>query len=162
MGHRPADKTRIRKAVANQHVDPSDMTNSAKSMVSSSHTASSSVNPIKRKAELIDLTHTDDTSLQEAVLKNRARNSHSIVIDVDDSDDALEEIEAEEETKDELYCVTETQVVGIQYYSGMDSNTKVLSTLTLYAGLVGPGEEVVLIREPQNRYDAYVFLSLST
>ncbi|KAI9067101.1 hypothetical protein FKP32DRAFT_1588914 [Trametes sanguinea] len=50
-----------------------------------------------------------------------------------------EEIEdvPEEESRDELYVMLKTNVVGVQYYKG----------------LVGPGEEVILQREPHNPYD---------
>lgn len=51
-------------------------------------------------------------------------------------DEAVED-NAPEEAADELYCTLSTGVVGIQYYTG----------------LVGAGEEVQLIREPNNRYD---------
>lgn len=51
-----------------------------------------------------------------------------------------EEINAyEEEPRDELYCVLNSKIVGVQYYTGM----------------VGPGEEVNLIREPHNKYDRH-------
>ncbi|KAF8633364.1 hypothetical protein AX17_004535 [Amanita inopinata Kibby_2008] len=43
----------------------------------------------------------------------------------------------QEEVRDELYCTMHTNAVGIQYYTGM----------------VGPGEEILLVREPHNRYD---------
>ena len=43
----------------------------------------------------------------------------------------------QDEPQDELYCVLKTEVVGIQYYDG----------------LVGPQEEVSLVREPHNQYD---------
>ncbi|KAI0266685.1 SNF2 family N-terminal domain-containing protein [Gloeopeniophorella convolvens] len=45
--------------------------------------------------------------------------------------------EVVEEQVDELYCTMTSNVVGIQYYKG----------------LVDAGEQVRLIREPQNRYD---------
>ncbi|KAG6845916.1 hypothetical protein H0H87_000722 [Tephrocybe sp. NHM501043] len=51
-------------------------------------------------------------------------------------DEAVEEV-PEEEVVDELYCTLNSNVVGIQYYKG----------------LVGPGEQVALIREPTNRFD---------
>ena len=46
----------------------------------------------------------------------------------------------EEESRDELYVMLKTNVVGIQYYKG----------------LVGPGEEVLLVRQPHNQYDRSV------
>ncbi|KAJ6587041.1 SNF2 family N-terminal domain-containing protein [Mycena vulgaris] len=48
-----------------------------------------------------------------------------------------EEEAAEVELPDELYIAMKASVVGVQYYRG----------------LVGPGEEVRLIREPHNQYD---------
>ncbi|TFY66346.1 hypothetical protein EVG20_g4743 [Dentipellis fragilis] len=42
-----------------------------------------------------------------------------------------------EESIDELYCTMSTNVVGVQYYKG----------------LVDSGEQVRLVREPQNKYD---------
>ncbi|KAA1471714.1 hypothetical protein DENSPDRAFT_837772 [Dentipellis sp. KUC8613] len=42
-----------------------------------------------------------------------------------------------EESIDELYCTMSTNVVGVQYYKG----------------LVDAGEQVRLVREPQNKYD---------
>ncbi|TFK26482.1 hypothetical protein FA15DRAFT_667364 [Coprinopsis marcescibilis] len=48
-----------------------------------------------------------------------------------------EDCEEEEDIPDELYCVLKTSVVGIQYYKGM----------------VGPGEQVLIVREPHNQYD---------
>lgn len=44
----------------------------------------------------------------------------------------------EEESRDELYCIMSSKIVGVQYYKGM----------------VGPGEEIRLIREPHNAYDS--------
>lgn len=52
-------------------------------------------------------------------------------------DEDIEEIVPEEEVKDELYVMVRTNVVGIKYYDG----------------LVGPSEEVRLVREPTNRFD---------
>ncbi|KAF9024848.1 hypothetical protein BDZ89DRAFT_1068783 [Hymenopellis radicata] len=49
----------------------------------------------------------------------------------------VEDEALEEETHEELYTSMRTNVVGIQYYKG----------------LVGPGEEVILQREPHNAYD---------
>jgi len=42
--------------------------------------------------------------------------------------------------KDELYGIMTTTVVGIQYYKGI---------------MVGPGEEALLVREPQTQYDRW-------
>ncbi|KAG6887502.1 hypothetical protein C0992_012023 [Termitomyces sp. T32_za158] len=53
------------------------------------------------------------------------------------ADEIVEET-PDEEIADELYCRMNTNVVGIQYYKG----------------LVGPGEQVMLIREPRNPYDS--------
>ncbi|KAG2362277.1 SNF2 family N-terminal domain-containing protein [Suillus spraguei] len=54
---------------------------------------------------------------------------------VDDEDDEV--IFVEPDSVDVLYCTLSSSIVGVQYYNG----------------LVGPGEEVRLVREPQNKYD---------
>ncbi|KAF8520324.1 SNF2 family N-terminal domain-containing protein [Hysterangium stoloniferum] len=53
-----------------------------------------------------------------------------------DSDEYFDN--SQDEIKDELYISMSASVVGLQYYKGM----------------VGPGEEVQLVREPHNRYDS--------
>lgn len=74
------------------------------------------------------------------------------------SSPALEEPEEapEEEVKDEIYCNLNTNVVGIQYYKGMFGTSIKCDFLNALSGLVGPGEEVLLVREPHNPYDRYL------
>ena len=70
-------------------------------------------------------------------------------------EEEFEEDTPEEEARDELYCSLSTNVVGVQYYKG--SSTRLRPFLGcfhyLVAGLVGPGEEVILVRQPDNQYD---------
>ncbi|KAJ7072219.1 SNF2 family N-terminal domain-containing protein [Mycena amicta] len=63
-------------------------------------------------------------------------SSKQTVIDISEDDE--DDVEPDEPL-DELYTTLQSQVVGVQYYNG----------------LVGPGEEVRLIREPLNQYDSY-------
>lgn len=64
------------------------------------------------------------------------------------------EDEPEEESRDELYVMLKTSIVGIQYYKGeLRCIVPVALPYVLNAGLVGRGEEVSLVREPHNRYD---------
>ncbi|KAJ6594021.1 SNF2 family N-terminal domain-containing protein [Mycena capillaripes] len=62
-----------------------------------------------------------------------SQSSSSKVQPVEEEEEEVTEVEA----PDELYVSMKTDVVGIQYYRGM----------------VGPGEEVRLNREPGNQYD---------
>lgn len=70
--------------------------------------------------------------------QKRKRVSEIPVIEIpDDDDDQEEAIPVEEEAVDELYCSLKTEIVGVQYYTGM----------------VGNMEQVVIRREPTNQYD---------
>ena len=53
------------------------------------------------------------------------------------AEDEAEEVPPPEDTIEELYVMLRTSIVGVQYYKG----------------LVGPGEEVRLVRQPNNQYD---------
>lgn len=66
-----------------------------------------------------------------------SRSSKSVSAPVIDISDDEEEID-EPEVIDELYCVLNSQVVGVRYYNGM----------------VGPGEEIRLVRQPHNEHDS--------
>lgn len=68
----------------------------------------------------------------------------------------------EPDVVDELYCTMLTNVVGIQYYQGMSLlDASALPYSESKAGLVGPGEEVTLVREPHNKYDRLVVCQAS-
>lgn len=69
-----------------------------------------------------------------------------------DEDDCFDE--SREEVKDELYISLASQIVGLQYYGGNDySCYDPCQPSNRLLGLVGPGEEVTLVREPHNKYD---------
>ena len=68
----------------------------------------------------------------------------------------------EEESRDELYVMLKTSIVGVQYYHGTISTVVALLLANPgHLGLVAPGEEVLLVREPRNRYDRYVLRRVS-
>ena len=75
------------------------------------------------------------------------------------SSEEAEEV-TEDDIRDELYCIMTTTVVGIQYYKGWPKVTcpSHPSFIKHLIGMVGPGEEVLLVREPQNPYDRYGYL----
>ena len=65
----------------------------------------------------------------------------------------------DEESRDELYVMLNTAIVGVQYYKGMNGHLQWVRFVMTYEwvlGLVGAGEEVILVRQPQNQYDRYV------
>ena len=78
----------------------------------------------------------------------------SDVIEIEDGED-----EQETEVRDELYCVLETQVVGVQYYTGRYETRAISSRPDSVPGMVGAGEEVRLVREPHNQYDRCALLT---
>ncbi|GBE78013.1 hypothetical protein SCP_0108950 [Sparassis crispa] len=145
-----ADQSKVRIAVGLRRVDPSDVPESAKvpkTLAGDVHTIPSPNAPEtpgpsqkKRKAAFeaatgASLTPTQASSSQEPGPQSHRRISQQVsseVIEIEDDEEVVEE-----EPKDELYCMMKTSIVGVQYYKG----------------LVGPGEEVRLVREPHNKYD---------
>ncbi|KAJ7076375.1 SNF2 family N-terminal domain-containing protein [Mycena belliarum] len=120
-----ADQNKIRTAISRRRVDPSDIPNK---QVPASVQPSASTGPSQKRRraefEAIQASSSQGPSSSPAV----------------PSQTALEEEEeevTEVEPPDELYLVFKSSVVGVQYYRG----------------LVGPGEEVQLIREAHNPYD---------
>ncbi|KAF8893981.1 SNF2 family N-terminal domain-containing protein [Infundibulicybe gibba] len=121
----PTDQQKIRLAVSIRRIDPANFP--ATSKPSSSNTAPTSTqNGKKRKAVSLNI------SPGFASNESAVTSSTHVAASEEDVDVPLEE-----ETKDELYCTLSTNVVGIQYYTG----------------LVGSGEAVMLVREPANPYD---------
>jgi len=83
--------------------------------------------------------------------------TRSIARDIDDDDDEVTIIEPD--PVDELYCTLRTNIVGLQYYKGECSRRLLYVSIDVaFQGLVGPGEEVRLSREPNNPYDRYRLL----
>ncbi|KAI0730200.1 SNF2 family N-terminal domain-containing protein [Fomitopsis betulina] len=144
---RQEDQGKIRLAVGLRRIDPADVPATAKghgSLPGLSSTPSSSQprpeasalapgpSQKKRKAAFEAAMITQPSASQPSASQPLRRLSdqfeeeqNNAVIDVDDA-------------QDELYCMTKVPVVGLQYYTG----------------LVGTGEEVRLVREPRNKYDA--------
>ncbi|GLB37536.1 putative HIRAN [Lyophyllum shimeji] len=132
---RPQDQQKIKLAICSRRIDPGDIPESAKAKRTAIPAAGPSERPSqkKRKAEQDNQfaagTPTMSTSAVPSSLTLPSKSQLA-------ADEGIEE--APEEARDELYCTLNTNVVGIQYYKG----------------LVGTGEEVLLMREPLNRYDS--------
>ncbi|KXN85344.1 Putative SWI/SNF-like matrix-associated actin-dependent regulator [Leucoagaricus sp. SymC.cos] len=120
----PADQKKVRLAVQMRRIDPADVPESAKSKHKPSVSGVQTSQKRKATEDLPSSSTPRVTSAQPPVA--------SQVVEVIDDESP------EDEVVDELYTMYHTNVVGIQYYTG----------------LVGPGEEVVLVREPRNRFDA--------
>ncbi|KAF9470596.1 hypothetical protein BDN70DRAFT_888939 [Pholiota conissans] len=122
---KPQDQNKIRMAISLRRIDPADVPASARVATPSNITV-----PLQRKRSA---TQAGLTQASQSTSTQSARLSSSLTM----TQEVLEEEPEEEDAVDELYCILPTSVVGIQYYRG----------------LVGPGEEVLLVREPQNPYD---------
>ncbi|KAK7472758.1 hypothetical protein VKT23_000868 [Stygiomarasmius scandens] len=137
-----SDQQKIRRAIVERHVDPADIPATARKPEAPRPQAPPVQTAVQRGAPIQASTSATQASTgqnkrkaqDQALTSSQAPVSQ--VVDVDDPED-----NAPEEAIDELYCCLNTNVVGLQYYKG----------------LVGPGEEVLLIREPSNPYDVYVF-----
>ncbi|KAI0356200.1 hypothetical protein OH77DRAFT_1423798 [Trametes cingulata] len=147
----PADQSKIRLAIGLLRVDPSDVPPTAKAV----DAALSTPDPSQRKrkaqyeASLAASQGTPPSSSQPSLSQPSSsqppssqplRRISGLPAGVSFSqpvyEDEAEDL-PEEESRDELYVMLKTSIVGVQYYKG----------------LVGPGEEVILVREPHNKYD---------
>ncbi|KAG5635503.1 hypothetical protein H0H81_011022 [Sphagnurus paluster] len=134
----PQDQQKIRLAISLRRIDPSDIPDSAKAKVIPSTLTNERPSQKKRKAEQERaMASQGGSSRPEATISSTSRLRPTLPTASQLAEDEKVEEPPEEEVRDELYCTMNTNVVGIQYYKG----------------LVGPGEEVMLIREPQNPYD---------
>ncbi|KAH9892824.1 SNF2 family N-terminal domain-containing protein [Cubamyces lactineus] len=147
----PADQSKIRLAIGLRRVDPSDIPASAKTADPALATTGPSQR--KRKAQYEASLAASQSSLPSSSqsglpppYSSQPSSSQPLrrISDLPPGvslPQRLEEDEVEdfpeEESRDELYVMLKTNVVGIQYYKG----------------LVGPGEEVLLVRQPHNQYD---------
>ncbi|KAG6378256.1 putative DNA repair protein rad5 [Boletus reticuloceps] len=141
---RSEDQKKVRRAIAVQCVDPADVPASTKvaappammpmpgsSMPGPSSGAMAMVGQ-KRKYQADDMAASQSFGQSSFPNHNGAQGARGSFGEED------EEVATNEpEPADELYCVLKTSIVGVQYYKG----------------LVGPGEQVRLVREPNNRYD---------
>ncbi|OCH84706.1 hypothetical protein OBBRIDRAFT_891624 [Obba rivulosa] len=122
---RPEDQGKVRLAVGLRRIDPADVPENAKPLViPGSATASPAPSQGQRKRKA-------EEPIPSSSRRSQPRPSQG-AIELDDEEDT-----PEEESVDELYVVLKTSIVGVQYYKGM----------------VGAGEEVRLVRQPDNKYD---------
>ncbi|KAI0334969.1 hypothetical protein GY45DRAFT_967409 [Cubamyces sp. BRFM 1775] len=147
----PADQSKVRLAIGLRRIDPSDIPASAKTPDPALSTAGPSQR--KRKAQyeasmaasqgsppgssqpgLPPSSSSQPSSSQPLRRVSGLPPGASLPQRLEEED--IEDF-PEEESRDELYVMLKTNVVGIQYYKG----------------LVGPGEEVLLVRQPHNQYD---------
>lgn len=144
---RPEDRERVRKALKDRRVDPTDVTGSAHASSSkpvlepqpSQVTATQQLSPSntkKRKAEAVLDPGQSQTKNVAAPSPTQAAYHQAAIGGMawEEGTDALEVVDQQ---VDELYGTITSNVVGVQYYKG----------------LVDVGEQVRLIREPRNRYD---------
>lgn len=135
---RPEDQAKVRQAIVDQRVDPADVPLTAKvATPSAAHvTPSTSQTPAlsqKKRKAAFEQAASSNSRLSSG--KPAVRTATRPIMHDDEDDDEVTIIE--HDSVDVLYCTLRTSIVGVQYYKG----------------LVGPGEEVRLVREPQNQYD---------
>lgn len=137
------DQTKIHLAIQLRRIDVADIPDSAK----------------PKRPPGVSLSQTSHNKRKAIEESPQASTSRATVTQplVDPQTEAIEEGSQENEIVDELYCTMRTNVVGIQYYEGRNSPpTHFLPWLNSGKGLVAPGEEVVLTRDPRNPYDSCV------
>ena len=128
------DQQKIRIAVSLGRIDPADIPETARVKAPVRPTApvirhaipsASTSTALKRKAGAVD---------PMALIPPPMTQGTRRAMIAEEEEDAATPVE---EIQDELYGQLTSEVVGIRHYRG----------------LVGPGEEVLLMREPTNAYD---------
>lgn len=165
---RPEDQSRIRIAISLRRVDARDVPASAQAPlvpVSSGSVSASGPGPSQKKRKAAfqaaygsqkPSTAQPSQSQPSASTSQMGRNATQAIV----VEDEVEEVVPEDQPIDELYVTLRTSIVGVQYYKGMFSSRYVFGPFICrrlnqlwVIGLVGEGEEVRIVREPQNRYD---------
>jgi SWI/SNF-related matrix-associated actin-dependent regulator of chromatin subfamily A3 len=150
------DRQKVLKAIAIRQVDPSDIPETAKFADSMKEDGlSKSISGEKKRKTTSEVTTsppqpaaappTPAVALHTHPLRRTTKPQATEVIFIDDEP---------EEAKDELFCQMKTKIVGLQYYEGILIVVFIFNVLmSFFQGLVGSGEQVRLIRQPQNQYD---------
>jgi SWI/SNF-related matrix-associated actin-dependent regulator of chromatin subfamily A3 len=116
---RPQDQAKVRRAIANQRVDPADIPLSARAAaptiahVTPSTSQAPALRQKKRKAVFDQAAHTNSQSGSAGPAV--PATTRSIIHDIDDDDEVTI---IEPDPVDELYCTLRTSIVGVQYYKG--------------------------------------------
>lgn len=138
---RPADKVKIRLAISLQRIDPADIPVSTRlnRVITNTPSSVSSTSQTRQKR-----------TVAQAGFESASTDRNSFATQEQEEEEVVEE-----EVVDELYCHLVAKVVGIQYYKGIFPHLlpKPYLNVRVILGLVGPGEEVRLLREPNNPYD---------
>ncbi|KAG6918560.1 hypothetical protein DXG01_013650 [Tephrocybe rancida] len=130
----PQDQQTIKMAISLRRINPLDIPASAKTRLAAPAPVGLSERPSQRKRK----AEQDRLAVSQAVTTSAMPSKPLIAPSATQiAEDEVMEESPEEDVVDELFCNMNTNVVGIQYYKG----------------LVGPGEQVALVREPGNRYD---------
>jgi SWI/SNF-related matrix-associated actin-dependent regulator of chromatin subfamily A3 len=158
---RAEDRERVHLALKRRRVDTTDLAESPSSSqpIPQPSQITSTQTPVpsttKRKADSVPGPSRDRNMATPSPTQAAARQAAMGGAAWEEGADAEEFVE---EQVDELYCTISSSVVGIQYYKGASCTISFREPVTLVCitGLVDAGEQVRLIREPQNKYDRWV------
>ena len=166
---RPEDKARVLEALKNRHVDPTDVTGSASASSSkpvpvpqpSQVTAIQQSSPPSTKKRKAEITEPGPSQIKNVVAPSPTQAAYrQAAIGGMAWEEGADAGEVVAEQVDELYGHLSSNVVGVQYYKGECLSPPARYTRVAYRdcmlGLVDVGEQVRLIREPNNRYDRYM------
>ncbi|KAJ3989960.1 SNF2 family N-terminal domain-containing protein [Lentinula detonsa] len=123
-----ADQQKIRVALAARRVAASDILASANPSVAPISASASTT--VTSRPTIVNPRKRKGPGSNVPTCNTASSSQNTEVVVVEDEP-------MEEEVQDELIVSMKAQVVGLQYYKG----------------LVGPGEEVILVREPNNVHD---------
>ena len=161
------DQARVRLAVKRRRIDPADFTGSSSlsqpipQPSQSTSTQAPAASTGKRRADTAPGPSQSHNVAMPSPTQAAARQA---VVGGTAWEEGADAEEVVEEQIDELYCTVSSSVVGIQYYKGACLYCLMFHgpvTMVCMAGLVDAGEQVRLIREPQNKYDRWAIRALS-
>ena len=160
----PADQNKIRVAVSLRRVDSADVPATAKDPALSAPGPSQKKRKLQYEASLNSSQNSPPSSSQPSSSQPSSsqplrRISGPSLSQIAQLVEEPEEDVPDEESRDELYVMLNTAIVGVQYYKGMNCHLQWVRFVMAdewVLGLVGAGEEVTLVRQPQNQYDRYV------
>lgn len=123
---RPEDQRKVRLAVGMRRVDPSDVPDSAKGVAAGEGSAGPGPSQKKRKAAFEAAMASSQGSSQRRTQPSSSQGPRQISGPSASQfpREVEEEIPEQEQITDELYCSYNTNIVGVQYYTGEEPDSR--------------------------------------
>lgn len=111
------DQAKVRRAIASRRVDPSDIPASAKALTTEAGVVSAPALSQKKRKAAQAVSQAGGSSTTHASAAQPLRQLTQST-GCHEEEEAEESNTYEEESRDELYCMLSSKIVGVQYYKG--------------------------------------------